>query len=263
MLTADLDRLDVAPGTRVLDLGCGGGRHAFAALRRRATVVALDTSLDELGRVRGVVGAMTEAGELPADQPWGAVNGDALDLPFADASFDRIIASEVLEHLWADSRAIAELVRVLRPGGRIAVTVPAERPERVCWRLDRGYHDVPGGHVRIYRRGELEAKLAGAGLTVLGHHRAHGLHTPYWWIRCVRGVHAPEGLVARRYHQVLVTQITRNPRWLAALDRVVTPWLGKSVVVYAERPAEAGRASKRDAAAPVAGEEEDAEQPAA
>ena len=85
-------------------------------------------------------------------------NADALALPFPDATFDRIIASEVLEHIWADELAISELVRILRPGGRLAVTVPTRFPERVCWALDRNYHDVPGGHIRIYRQRDLESQ---------------------------------------------------------------------------------------------------------
>ncbi|MFI5054303.1 MAG: class I SAM-dependent methyltransferase, partial [Acidimicrobiia bacterium] len=163
MLTVDLDRLGLRPGHRLLDMGCGGGRHAFAAMRRGATVVALDYDAAELKDVRAVVGGMVASGELPADTPGGQVNGDALELPFPDAAFDRIIASEVLEHLWADERAISELVRVLRPGGRLAVTVPTRFPERVCWALSHEYHDKPGGHIRIYRQPELEAKLSRAG----------------------------------------------------------------------------------------------------
>ena len=109
------------------------------------------------------MGAMRDVGEIPADVTGGVVNGDALALPFPDGTFDRIIASEVLEHIWADERAIAELVRVLRPGGRLAVTVPSEMPERLCWALDTNYHDTPGGHIRIYRQRDLETKLARGG----------------------------------------------------------------------------------------------------
>ena len=118
----------------------------------------------------------------------GAVNGDALALPFPDDTFDCIIASEVLEHVWADALAISELVRVLRPGGRMAVTVPTRWPEQVCWELDSRYHDTPGGHIRIYRRRELEAKLESAGLSLRGSHHAHALHSPYWWLKCAVGV---------------------------------------------------------------------------
>ena len=142
MLTVDFDRLEMRPGSRVLDLGCGGGRHAFEAWRRGATVVALDRSEGELKDARAVVGGMLAAGELADGAPGGVVNGDALALPMPDGVFDAVIASEVLEHVWDDRGALAELVRVLRPGGRLAVTVPTRWPERVCWALDHRYHDL-------------------------------------------------------------------------------------------------------------------------
>ena len=247
MLTVDFDQLDLQPAHRLLDLGCGGGRHAFEALRRGAVVVPLDADATELAEVSATAGAMLDAGELPNGATGGVVNGDALSLPFADATFDRIIAAEVLEHIWADERAVAELTRVLRPGGRMAVTVPARFPERICWALDTGYHDTPGGHIRIYRRRELESKLAAAGLTPFASHHAHALHSPYWWLRCAVGVErADSAWAVRRYHDFLVWELTNRPRWLTTLGRALDPVLGKSVVVYAERPLEQRAATRKE-----------------
>ena len=168
MLTVDYDRLTMRPGDRVLDLGCGAGRHAFESVRRGAVVVALDRDYAELESVRDTFAAMADADEVPPGCFGTPLLGDALSLPFADASFDRIIASEVLEHVDRDDDALRELVRVLRPGGTIAITVPAWLPERICWALSDKYHApfVAGGHVRIYRRAELEAKMAASGLAV-------------------------------------------------------------------------------------------------
>jgi SAM-dependent methyltransferase len=235
MLTVDLDLLGVDAGNTVLDLGCGGGRHAFAVLRRGARVVALDAAALELKQVQGTMIAMVEAGEVPPAGEGVPVQGDALSLPFRDGSFDRIIAAEVLEHIPDDVAAIGELARVLAPGGRIAVTVPARFPERINWALDDAYHDFPGGHIRIYSQGDLEAKLAAAGLTVRGSRREHALHSPYWWIRCAGGVNKADRLLARRYHEVLVWQIMKNPPVLRFLDRALNPILGKSLIVYAEK----------------------------
>ncbi len=136
MLTVDFDRLGLAPGERLLDLGSGGGRHAFEAMRRGARVTALDYSAADLKDVAAVAGAMIEAGEASIDQWAGVVNADALDLPFPTNSFDRVIVSEVLEHIWDDERALVEIVRVLRPGGRLAATVPTRWPERVSWAIN-------------------------------------------------------------------------------------------------------------------------------
>jgi len=235
VLTVDFDRLDVAAGQHVLDLGCGGGRHTFEAMRRGATVVALDYDYAVARSVWGFIGLMAEAGELVREPPGGALNADALALPFPDATFDRVIASEVLEHIWADELAIRELVRILRPGGRLAVTVPTRFPERVCWALDTNYYDTPGGHLRIYRRRELEAKLARAGLALEGAHHAHALHSPYWWLKCAVGVDADDAWAVRKYHDFLVWQIERQPVWLDTVDRALNPVLGKSLVVYTQK----------------------------
>jgi SAM-dependent methyltransferase len=217
-------------------MGCGGGRHAFAALRRGARVVAFDADGGELKQVRDMADAMVAEGQVPASGTSLAVQGDALSLPFADASFERVIAAEVLEHIPDDRGAIAELARVLAPGGRIAVTVPARFPERINWALDSEYHDFPGGHIRIYRQRELEQRLVDAGLELRGSHHAHALHSPYWWIRCAGGVGNPDRRLAKAYHELLVWQIMKNPPVLRWADRLLNPVLGKSLVVYAEKP---------------------------
>jgi SAM-dependent methyltransferase len=235
MLTVDFGRLDLRDRERVLDMGCGGGRHAFEAMRRGAIVVALDADAAELKDVRATTGGMLDAGELPHGALGGVANGNALALPFPDATFDRIVASEVLEHIPPDEAALAELVRVLRPGGRIAVTVPTRWPERVCWALDSHYHDTPGGHVRIYRQHELEGKLERAGLVLRGSHHAHSLHSPYWWLKCTVGVDNADAWPVRKYHQFLVWDITKRPALTRVLDRALNPVLGKSLVIYAEK----------------------------
>jgi SAM-dependent methyltransferase len=235
MLTVDFDRLGVRDGARLLDLGCGGGRHAFEAMRRGATVIALDYDAAELKDVRAVIGGMLDAGQLPHGDAGGVVNGDALRLPFPDNSFDHVIASEVLEHLWADELALSELTRVLRPGGRMAVTVPTRWPERVCWALDHHYHDTPGGHIRIFRQRDLETKLERSGLLLRGSHHAHALHSPYWWTKCAVGVDNTEAWPVRQYLRFLTWQITEQPRWVNQLERTLNPVLGKSLVVYTQK----------------------------
>ena len=242
MLTVDFDRLDLAPGHRVLDAGCGGGRHAFEAARRGATVLALDRDAEGTEAVAAMFGAMRLAGELPPGTVTGAVRGEALVLPFADATFDVVIAAEVLEHLPDDERAVTELARVLKPSGRLAVTVPRWGPERLCWALAEDYHApaVAGGHVRIYRRAALRRLLEAAGLRVGGGHHAHALHTPYWWLRCAVGVDREQAWGVRHYHRFLVWDLAARPRAVRLLERALDPVLGKSLVLYADKPVAAG-----------------------
>jgi SAM-dependent methyltransferase len=235
LLTVDFDRLALARGERLLDLGSGGGRHAFEAMKRGARVTAIDYSAADLKDVAAVAGAMLASGEVDIAQWAGVVNGNALDLPFPDGAFDRVIVSEVLEHIWDDERVLREIARVLRPGGRVAATVPTRWPERVSWALNWRYHDTPGGHVRIYRQHELELKIERAGFYLRGSHHAHAFHSPYWWLKCVCGLDNTEAAPVKRYHEFLCMCIERNPDWARRAERALNPVLGKSVVLYGEK----------------------------
>jgi SAM-dependent methyltransferase len=237
MLTAQYERLGLQPEDKVLDLGCGFGRHAFEAARRGASVVALDAGTDEVLGVAATFAAMVEAGELRADSLHAsAVQGDALKLPFPDGTFDRVICSEVLEHIPDDVSAMRELSRVLRPGGTMAITVPRFGPELVNWALSDEYHNVPGGHIRIYRRSVLEERLTSTGMMMTGHHYAHGLHSPYWWLKCLVGTTNDEHRLVKLYHRLLVWDIMKKPRTTRYAERVLSPLMGKSIVLYLRKP---------------------------
>jgi len=236
VLTVDFDRLGMRPGDRVLDLGCGAGRHAFEAYRRGADVIAFDQDADELAVVREWFAAMRDAGEVPDGAEADVKEGDALALPFADGEFDRVVAAEILEHLPADIQAIQELARVTRPGGTVALTVPRWLPEAICWRLSSDYHDVPGGHIRIYTGEELVAKATAAGLVLAGRDHVHGLHAPYWWLKCAVGVDDADHRLVRAYHRMLVWEIEKQPWVLRAAGRVLDPLVGKSLVLYLRKP---------------------------
>lgn len=240
MLTVDYDRLGVRAGDLLLDLGAGGGRHAFEAARRGARVVPLDMSAGDLKDAAAVLIGMRDAGEVAPETVAGFVNGDATRLPFDDAVFDRVIASEVFEHIPDDAAAMREVTRVVRPGGSIAVTVPRWFPERVCWALSDEYHApfVAGGHVRIYRWSAIVALGRAAGLKLAGWHHTHGLHSPYWWLRCATGPQRPpdEHPAVRAYHRLLVWDLMRRPLATRLAEKALAPAIGKSLVVYFEKP---------------------------
>jgi SAM-dependent methyltransferase len=207
-------------------------------MRQGAVVVALDSDPGEVKDAFWMMQGLARDDRAVAGRGGvgTAVVGDALSLPFPPASFDRIIAAEVLEHIPDDRGAIAELARVLRPGGSLAVTVPRWWPELVTWALSDEYHNVPGGHVRIYRLLVLKDRLRTAGLDVYASHHAHALHAPYWWLRAAVGVSNDRHPLVRSYHRFLVWDITAHPVVTRVPDKLLNPIMGKSAVVYARKP---------------------------
>ena len=242
MLTLRFENLDLKPGDLILDAGAGFGRHAFEAARRGARVVALDYAADEVVTTRNTFAAMAAAGEITADRFVSGLRGDATRLPFADNTFDCVVTSEVLEHIQADTAAIAELFRVLKPGGVLGATVPTWWPEKINWMLSDEYHAPKsvGGHVRIYSATELKAKLRSAGFQIEGQHHAHALHSPYWWLRCAVGPKNENHRAVAAYRRLLEWDIIRRPRSMQIAERVLSPVLGKSYVVYARKDAKVG-----------------------
>ena len=234
MLTVNFDIFDIRYGYRVLDIGAGLGRHSFESLTRGARVVAADLDDVALKEVSQMGAAMIAEDQAPLGATLDCVQSDALSLPFEDGSFDRIIASEVMEHIPDDEAAMRELHRILKPGGIVAVTVPRRWPEQVCWLLSSQYHSAAGGHVRIFSRNELESKLQRADLYPFHHHHAHALHSPYWWLKCAVGVDR-DLPVTRAYHSFLVWDITKKPFVTRTLETALDPLMGKSLVVYARK----------------------------
>jgi ubiquinone/menaquinone biosynthesis C-methylase UbiE len=237
MLTANFELLEVRPDDLVLDLGCGFGRHAYEFARRGASIVALDAGAEEVAQVRATLGAMSDEGEIGATSKVGVVQGDALHLPFEDGTFDRVICSEVLEHIPDDEAAMAELSRVLAPEGTMAITVPRFGPELVNWALSEEYYDTPGGHVRLYRRSIIFDRLRSAGLEPYETHHAHGLHSPYWWIKCAVGPKNDDHWLVKAYHKLLVWDIVKGPRTTRIAEKILSPIMGKSFVIYLKKAA--------------------------
>ncbi|BBY20369.1 class I SAM-dependent methyltransferase [Mycobacterium stomatepiae] len=236
MLTVDFDRLGIGPSTKVIDVGCGAGRHAFEAYRRGADVIAFDRDEAELESVDTILRAMAENGEVPASASAEVVVGDALKLPYPDETFDCVIASEILEHVTQDDAAIAELIRVLKVGGTLAVSVPRWLPEQVCWLLSDEYHANLGGHIRIYRASELRDKVAGHGLELTHSHHAHALHAPFWWLKCAVGVENTDHPMVTAYHKILVWDLMQRPLLTRIAESVLNPLVGKSVAMYFTKP---------------------------
>jgi len=236
VLTVDFDRLGVGPGTRFADIGAGAGRHSFEALRRGADVTAFDLDEPELKGVEDMFAALHQAGDVPPGGRARVRVGDVLDMPFEDGSFDCVVASEILEHVPGDDRAISELVRVLKPGGALAITVPRWLPERICWALSDQYHANEGGHIRIYRADALRKKVLAHGLQLTHTHHAHALHSPYWWLKCLVGMEKSDHPAVSAYHKLLVWDMMSQPWLTRTAESALNPLIGKSVALYFRKP---------------------------
>jgi len=232
LLTVDLDRLEVGPGQVLLDAGCGEGRHCFGALERGARVVGVDLDRPSLQRAAGALRFRgREKGVLAA-----MLQGDAFHLPFADATFDRVVCAEVMEHVHDYRGAARELARVTKPGGRVAVTIPTATSEQLYLRLGDDYFESPGGHIRIFRPRELARGLASAGLATEGVGFAHAFHTPYWALRSVAGLPNADASRLVRAYRLFLIRATTSP-WLARLERWLDYVCPKSLILYARKPA--------------------------
>jgi SAM-dependent methyltransferase len=236
MLTMRLAALGLRPGARVLDLGCGEGRHVHALVGLAGVhVVGLDADAPSLAKAAQGLDQVPRAGGASL-----LIQGDAFRLPFRDSAFDAVVCSEVLEHLPDVPGALREIDRVLAPGGALAVSVPRAWPERLCWRLAPGaggYADQPGGHVRIFTEASLKAALRAQGFAIRARHFAHALHSPYWWLKTAFWSRRDGHPLVRLYHRFLVWDLMARPRLTRWLEALLDPVMGKSLVLYLAKPA--------------------------
>jgi len=229
--TVDFDRFQLNPGDRVLDLGCGEGRHAITAyLNEGVHVIGLDLSLDDLGTAGTRFKEFEDAADTTRSVNFLCASG--LHLPFQNESFDKVVCAEVLEHIPDYQSVLSEIGRVLKPGGQFAVSVPRYGPEWICWQLSDAYHEVPGGHVRIFRKGVLKRAVEAIDMFCYGSHWAHGLHSPYWWLRCLFWSKGEAVWPVRLYHRLLVWDLMQQPKLTRFLEWLMNPLWGKSVVMY-------------------------------
>lgn len=231
MQTIDVERLKIGANQTLLDLGCGEGRHALAAswLCPEAHVVAVDLSEHDvcIARTR-----QREWAQPKARQCCYFAVADGLQLPFAEHTFDAVICSEVLEHVEHYEQLLGEIHRVLKPGGQLAISVPRAWPEKICWRLSRAYHEVEGGHIRIFNAARLRANIEHLAFRFTGRHWAHALHTPYWWLRCLFWRNHEQIAAVRWYHKLLVWDLMQKPWLTQYLEKCLNPLIGKSIVMY-------------------------------
>lgn len=232
MITVDFKKAGLRPDQKVLDIGCGSGRHVAAAYQHpRVTAIGTDLSFQDLDAARERLMFHDRLGEHGRGA-WGLNAADITALPFAAHAFDLVICSEVMEHIHDERAAAAELYRVLKPGRPMVISVPRFFPEWVCWRLSDEYHMANQGHIRIYRKKRLVAMFENLGLQLTGLHYAHSLHAPYWWLKCLVGPTREDSQPVNIYHRFLTWDIMQKPKLTRLLDRLFNPLFGKSLVLY-------------------------------
>lgn len=200
---------DLSPAATVLDLGCSTGYllEDLRGWRPQATLWGLD-----------LVGAgLRKAHERVPDAR--LLRADACQLPLADRSVDAICSANLLEHVPDDRRALREIARVLRPGGRAAIVVPAGPGTY-------DYYDRFLGHERRYGRGELAGKARAAGLSTIEDCYLGSLIYPAFWLVKQRnrrryGQLTGEALESRVAGDIAATRDSAAGRLACTLERML------------------------------------------
>ncbi len=171
-------RARVQAGERVLDVGCGEGRFTSALVEAGVQAVGIDVAQEPLRRAQarrsaavarhaaGTAGAELDLRVVPPHGPW----------PFAEASFDAVWAGETIEHVMDTAGWLSEVRRVLRPGGLLLLSTPAnDRLTLLRAALSRrafaAHFDPRSDHLRFYTRAslaELLEEFGFAGIAIDG-----------------------------------------------------------------------------------------------
>ena len=234
MNTIKYRKLKLETGQLLLDMGCGEGRHSIGALLETpANVMGLDLSLEDLNTAKSRLNDFDLSG---CDTFCVFGVGNIKNIPIENSSLDAVVCSEVLEHVDSPKESIQELVRVLKPGGIMALSVPRYLPELICWKLSKEYSKTPGGHVRIFKHSQLRDLAENNGLQYQSFHWAHGLHSPYWWLQCLFWNTRETSYVIKLYHKLLVWDLMKRPLFTRLLEMILQPLIGKSLVMYFRKP---------------------------
>lgn len=232
MVTVDFHELKLRPHSLILDAGCGSGRHLRALAKLPdLKIIGIDRNGSDLNDALTALKNMPDA----LSDNYLVSCADIKNLPFASASFDCVICSEVLEHILEHENALKELVRILKPQGDLVVSVPRYFTEKICWLISTAYHNEEGGHVRIYKKKKLQKMLANQGVKCWKINYKHALHAPYWWLKCLVGLKNEKNVFIRYYKKFLEWDIMSKPRSVRVMESILNPLIGKSIVFYLKK----------------------------
>ena len=234
MITVEPDLLGIKDGDITLDAGCGNGRHSWEVYsKNHSSIIAFDVDAVCVKKNMYLLAALKT--ERKIEGSYHLLMADVTKLPFKAGSFDKIIGSEVLEHIPVANIAVEELVRVLSKDGAIGISVPHYLAESICWKLSGEYYGFPGGHIRKYKTRELLALVDTAGLSVYATRHKHALHSFYWILRCVFGVKKENAPIPALYNKFLEWDLHTNHRFFRWLEGPLNHLCPKSVAIYARK----------------------------
>lgn len=234
MQTVRFKNLNLSNDEFLLDMGCGEGRHSIGAyIETQANILGLDLSMKDLKIAQKRLNDF-DTSNIKSVCQFG--EADIVSIPLLDSSLDAVICSEVLEHVNSPQESIKELIRVLKPGGVLALSVPRFMPELICWKLSKEYSKTPGGHVRIFKHQQLKKLGINNGLEYQSFHWAHGLHSPYWWLQCLFWKTKETSYIVNLYHKLLVWDLMKKPLLTKIFEAILQPLIGKSLVMYFKKP---------------------------
>jgi ubiquinone/menaquinone biosynthesis C-methylase UbiE len=234
MITVEPDLLGIKDGDITLDAGCGNGRHSWEVYgKNHSSIIAFD--IDAVCVKKNLYLLASLKTEREIEGSYHMLMADVTKLPFKSGSFDKIICSEVLEHIPEDSIAVKELIRVLSKDGAIGISVPHYLAESICWKLSGEYYGFPGGHIRKYKTRELLALVETAGLSVYANRHKHAFHSFYWILRCVFGIKKENAAIPSFYNKFLEWDLHTNHRFFRWLEGPLNHLCPKSVAIYARK----------------------------
>ena len=94
---------------------------------------------------------------------------------------------------------------------------------------------MPGGHVRIFKKNQVINEISSYGFHYDHSERFHGLHSSYWWLRCMFWKNQDSNFLVNIYKKFLEYHILKNPAWLNGFERIINPIFGKSIAFYFEK----------------------------
>ena len=220
LFATEIARLGLGRDAAILDIGTSTGTN-LRMLREEGFI-----------NVRGLDSSAT-AIQFCADKGLGTVvQGDVCDLPFPAGGFDLVLATDIIEHVEDDQRALAEITRILKPGGTMLITVPAFQS---LW----GLQDEVAQHKRRYRLQDVLLVVTGSGNRIeRDYYFNYLLFLPIWAARQVIGWLRPP---IKSENEVNNAFINRLLSWIFAFDIATAPRLrppfGVSALIVARKPA--------------------------